>query len=291
MSERRVLIARFSQSGTIERVAQRIAAGFRLDDYDVDHHRIQDRTDVDINKYDLIGIGFPVYIFRVPFIVRDYIKSLPPLNGKPFFIFMLYGSLRGTAGNMARRLMESKGGEEVGYSYYTGDDVYYGYLRMGYLFSPGHPTDDGLKAAFEFSKRIHKVLSGSEPYKKPRYDPLPDSVFRMERILTSRFLIKYLYRHFFTVSRMKCRRCGTCLTNCHTENISFNRHGFPVFGTKCICCWYSEMRCPAEAITTTIDWPLLNLFNRYNISRTLKANVVEHTRVKLSKGCVKRTGE
>ncbi len=289
MPEARVRIAYFSQSGTTEKVAQRITSGFKLEHYEVDLQRIRERTAADINKYDLIGIGFPVYIFRVPFIVSDYIKSLPPLNGKQFFIFMLYGSVRGTAGNMARRLMESKGGEEVGYSYYTGDDVYYGYLRMGYLFSPGHPTDEGLKAASDFSQSIHKVLSGSEPYNKPTYDPLPDSVFIIERILTSRFLLKYLYRRFFRVSRRKCHGCGTCIKNCPTQNISFNRYGFPEFGTKCICCWYCEMKCPAEAITTPIDWPLLNLFNRYNISRTLKENIVGYAKVKLSKGRIERT--
>ena len=51
-----------------------------------------------IRNYDMLGIGSPVYIYRLPFIVIEYITSLPKLNGLPFFIFIMYGTKLGTMG-------------------------------------------------------------------------------------------------------------------------------------------------------------------------------------------------
>ncbi|HOP30091.1 MAG TPA: EFR1 family ferrodoxin [Spirochaetota bacterium] len=284
---KKILIAHFSQSGTTAKVAEGISRGLMDKNYAVVNRRIQDWEPIDIDEFDAIGIGFPVYIFRIPFIVKDYIHSLPDLKGKPFFIFMLYGSVRGTAGNMARKLMEKKGGREIGYSYYTGDNIYVGYLKKGYLFSPGHPLKEDLDRAYSFGADLHGILSG-EAYNNHPYEPLPCTIFTIERMLTAKPLLKYIYRHFFHVNRKKCTGCGLCIKNCPTGNIKLSRKGFPEFSTRCICCWYCEMKCPAEAITTPIDWPLLNLFSSYNINRTLKEGRTDHVRVNLSGGCIKR---
>jgi len=286
MKAKKAIVFYFSQSGTTAKIAQSISHGLEDRNYSVQLYQITGSAPPDISGFDLIGIGFPVYIFRMPFIVKDYIRSLPDLKGKPFFVFMLYGSVRGTAGNMARKFMKRKGGREIGYSYYTGDDVYVGYLKKGYLFSPGHPLKHDLDRAYAFGAGLHGVLSG-DAYNSPPYEALPCTVFTIERMLTAKPLLKYIYRHFFHVNRKKCTGCGICIKNCPTGNIKFNQKGFPDFSTRCICCWYCEMKCPSEAITTPIDWPLLNLFSSYNIRRTLKDRDIDHARVRLSGGSVK----
>lgn len=63
-------------------MAHSITRGLIDKKYSVDLHRIQGNTSIDISSYDAIGIGFPVYIYRIPFMVKDFIKTLPELNGK-----------------------------------------------------------------------------------------------------------------------------------------------------------------------------------------------------------------
>ncbi|HOP62372.1 MAG TPA: EFR1 family ferrodoxin [Spirochaetota bacterium] len=284
---KKAIIAYFSQSGTTAKVAEKISRGLEDKKISVDIHCIQEKKQIEIDSYDLIGIGFPVYIFRVPFLVKKFLKDLPDLKGKPFFVFMLYGTIRGTAGNNARRILEKKGGREVGYSHYTGDDIYIGYLKKGYLFSPGHPVKKEINRAYRFGGEIADILNG-KAYSKPPYESLPGIVFSIERMLTIKPLINYLYRPFFRVDRVKCNKCGICVKNCPTGNIRLGNNGYPLFGKNCICCWYCEMKCPAEAITTPLDWPILNLFNSYNIRKTLKDPAVEYAAVRLSKGKVER---
>ncbi|UCG83996.1 MAG: flavodoxin family protein, partial [Dehalococcoidia bacterium] len=136
----RCLIVYFSQSGTTARVAESIAAGLHSSDYEVDLFNINGSPPPDFGGYDLLGIGSPVYYYRPPFNVSDYLRSMPVIRGLPVFVFMMYGTYRFDTGNRIRRALAGKGAREVGYFHAHGADLYPGYLKEGYLFSPGHPT-------------------------------------------------------------------------------------------------------------------------------------------------------
>jgi len=75
------LIVYFSQGGTTTKVAESIADGLRREGYQVDLHSIKEKQQPDLSGYDLLGIGSPVYFYRPPFIVTDYLNSLPDLGG------------------------------------------------------------------------------------------------------------------------------------------------------------------------------------------------------------------
>jgi flavodoxin len=138
------LIVYFSQSGTTVQTANSIATGLRAEEWPADLCNIKDEQPPQIDDYDLIGIGFPVYIFRPPFNVTDYVKSLPDLSGLASFVFVLHGTYRGDAGTTIRRMLARKGAREVGYFHCRGADYFLDYLKHGYLFSPEHPTADEL---------------------------------------------------------------------------------------------------------------------------------------------------
>jgi len=91
---------------------------------------------LEINSYDMIGIGSPTYIYRPPFSVIEFIKNLPNLDGLPFFTFVLYGTTPGRTGNVLRNLLTIKEAKEIGYAKFKGADYFVGYLQRGYLFSP-----------------------------------------------------------------------------------------------------------------------------------------------------------
>jgi flavodoxin len=110
------LLVYYSQGGNTSRIAESIAKGLRASDHVVDLHNLKDGPAPNPGSYDFLGIGTPTYYFRPPFIVTDHLDSLPDLSGKPFFVFVVYGTDPGDAGNVVRRVLERKGGREIGYN-------------------------------------------------------------------------------------------------------------------------------------------------------------------------------
>ena len=52
----------------------------------------------------------------------------------------------------------------------------------------------------------------------------------------------------------RCKRCGTCITNCPTQAMS-PKHGFPVIDyKKCISCFCCDEVCPHDAIDQNMSW-------------------------------------
>ncbi len=159
-----------------------------------------DRTSIDVTKYDLLGIGSPVYYFRPPSIVRDYIESLPSLNGQKFFVFLLHGTYSFDAGDRIRRSMLQKGAQELGYLSCYGANYFLGYLQRGYLFSTKHPTEKELTEAVTFGERIVDNLTAMKGDPPTTDKPAP-FIYRLERFLTNRWMIEQIYSRLFNVSK------------------------------------------------------------------------------------------
>jgi len=90
------------------------------------------------------------------------------------------------------------------------------------------------------------------------------------------------------VKKDKCNSCEVCIKKCPIGNISMSKKDFPKWGRNCISCWYCEMACPMDAITSWIDWPIIDLFTRYNVAKTLSDPTINNVKVSLSKGKVVR---
>jgi len=147
---KKALIMYFSQGGSTKKTGEAVGRGLENSGYRVDYHDIAGKERPDVTGYDLIGVGSPVYIYRTPFNVMKVLKGLPPLKGKPFFVYIMYGTLPGSAANSIRKLLVSKGGVDRGLEKFMGADYFLGYLRMGYLFSPDEPSGGSFKRAEKF---------------------------------------------------------------------------------------------------------------------------------------------
>lgn len=280
------LIVYFSQGGTTGQVAQAIASGLSVTEYSLDMFNIKDKLPPDISGYDLLGIGTPVYWYRPPFNVMDYLNKLPELNGLPAFVFVLYGTYRGDTGTTIRHLLYRKGAREVGYFHCRGADYFMGYLRMGYLFSPGHPTEVELAQARDFGQAVAACVSGKK-YAKPEEDPKPKAIYRLERFLANRWMCKQIFSRVFTADKKKCTSCGLCIKLCPVRNITEDRSGYPGWGRNCMACFTCELNCPEDAVSSPIDWLLFRPLLLYNVRKASRDSSLDHVRVIHSKGCTK----
>lgn len=280
---KKALIAYFTQGGTTKKIAEKISQGLQSKKFHVDFYNIADDQPPSIVDYDIIGIGSPVYIFRPPFNVIDYLKGLPALNDLPFFVFLLHGAITGTAGNIIRKSLSRKGGKEIGYEKFKGADSFLGYLQRGHLLSPNNPSENELNQAEQFGQDLASRIS-EQNYMKPEMERLPLPVYCIERMITTRSQIKQIYSRFFKADKDKCTSCKICMQQCPKHNISFNKNDLPIWGRDCILCFYCEMKCPAEAITSPLDWLIMAPFINYNISQFSKDPSLEKIKVVHRKG-------
>ena len=285
----RSLITHFSVGGTTAQVAQSIAAGVQAAGWEADLWSMStDERLPDLDGYDLLGIGTPTYYFRPPFSVLATVNGgLPSLHGLSAFVFVLHGTYLGDTGNMIRRALAQKGAKEVGYFHCYGADFFLGYLREGYLFSPDHPTPEELARARQFGQEVAGVMADQE-YARPPDDPSPAIVYRLERLLLSRWLARQVYSRLFRVNRGKCTACGLCMRRCPTGNIAGDEAGHPVWGRECLLCLSCEMKCPEDAITSPVSWPLFRPAMMYNVHQASRDPSIDHVRVKHSRGRAKR---
>lgn len=286
-----ILISYFSQGGSTLKIAEKIAQGMRDDKCSVDLHDITRGAIPDVSKYDIIGIGFPVYLLRVPFNMMEYIQSLPDLYEKPFFVFLLWGGVHiGPAGNQARKALTKKGGKEIGYACYKGAHNVVGFIKRGYQLCADNPTPDELKDAYVLGQKLVMRASG-EKYVKPPMDKDNhrfNAMFALQRLLTVKTLVYMFNKYLYRVNKKKCDACKICVNKCPVGNITLDSKGVPRWGNRCISCWYCELVCPQGAIKTNASWSILAPFVNYDLQAGMrdKSNVI--ARVKLHRGKIKR---
>lgn len=283
----KVLIAYFSQGKTTKNISQAVSEILSAQGFNVDLYNIAENGPPDLKDYDMLGIGSPVYVFRPPFNVTEYVKALPDLDGMPFFCFLLYGTLPGVAGNVIRETLSEKGGREIGFAKFRGADYFLGYLQRGVLFSPDHPKAADLETAGNWAKEIAGHYSGA-PYQKPGRDEMPGIVYSIEELITRQFFITYCYTWLFKADKEKCDACKICTAVCPKGNVRLNSDGLPQWGRECIFCLYCQMKCPRDAVKSVVDWPVMAPFMGYNVSQALKDSSTENVRVIHSKGRTRR---
>jgi flavodoxin/ferredoxin len=277
------LIVYFSQSGSTAAVAERIAAGLRASEFEVDLCNIKDSKPPDVRSYDLFGLGMPVYFYNPPYNVMEYVQNLPVLNGIPAFVFLTYGTYRFDAGEHIRRALASKGARIIGYCHCRGADLFLGYLKKGYLFSPDNPRANELAQAEAFGRKVAARV-GTAEHGELELERAPSLIYRIEKLLLGEWFTRKIYSRFFTVDKAKCNGCGICWNSCPTSNITKSESGYPVWGRNCLLCLTCEKDCPEDAITSPFDWPIIRPILSYNVRVASRDPQIEHVKVVHKRG-------
>lgn len=287
----RAAIVYFSQNGTTLQVAEAIAAGLRSAGYTVDLSNLRDAQLTDIGGYDLLGFGSPVYYYRLPFNVVDCLEILPRLEGMPVFSFLVHGGHAFDAVNALQAMLARRGARNTGYFHCYGASYFLGHLNEGYLFSPDHPSPGEIELATAFGVDVARRAAEGEPV-QPREEPKPPLVYRIERGLTSRWLVENVYSRLFKVDPHRCTACGLCMDICPTGNIEKDRRGYPLWGRDCLYCLSCEMKCPEDAISSAISRPILSMlirpFLRYNVNHLARETGIDRVPVLHRHGLTER---
>jgi ferredoxin/flavodoxin len=252
----RACIIYFSQTGNTRKIAEAIQETMVGQAGHCDMLSMEEAGPVILDRYDLVGLGFPAFYFREPLNVTKYLSELPSQlkNGKekPFFFFMTHGGTPGGAFFRIHRLASSCGLATMGFFECLGVDTYPPFSQRDPLSGLGHPDENDLAAARTFADGvIHNTmlfLNGSG-WKRP---DIPKKIFtRLAGGLFTEATIHNLMRLGFlptkNVNQNKCTKCGLCAENCPVKVISLSP--FPTIEEgKCIACYYCQRICPENAI-------------------------------------------
>ena len=102
--------------------------------------------------YDLVGLGCPVFYYKEPSNVSDFIEDLPELKEKQWFVFYSHGAVPGITLHSMMEQLEKKGRRVIGnFDVYADASIPF-YPRPTY--TTGHPDGKDLKDAHNFGRYI-----------------------------------------------------------------------------------------------------------------------------------------
>jgi ferredoxin/flavodoxin len=251
----RVKIIFFSQTGNTRQIAEAIAEGLSNKGGEVelvDWLEIKDQTPGRIlEDCDVLGIGTPVFFYQIPFCIRDWLRRFPQVKQRPYFFFVTYAVVVGTAFRDTDNILRKKGWRLIGHEAFLGFGSYQAYLpwpRLSVQFPDAH--EDAKARQFGEFQAIKYVCFRNNrrnflerPAKAPWF-------WRRKKLFLSKWMVNKIHPPF-VLDAAKCTGCGRCVRSCPDGAIRLV-DGRPQFRGDCSRCYFCEKACPEQAITP--DW-------------------------------------
>lgn len=254
------LIFVFSGTGNTQKIADLYKNEFEMNSIHTDIVEIKgDSTAIpdDIDKYDKVGIAYPIHAFNAPLIVLNFAKKLPKVTLKPLFIIKTSGEplkLNNISSIKLKRIMRRKG-----YALYN---EYHYVMPYNMVFRHG---DDMVYKMWHTAKALvpvdaRKILQNTS--QKLSYVPFGGFIAALFRIEHTAMKVN---GRFFKVDYSKCVKCGRCEKVCPENNIKIV-DGRIKFGGKCTCCVRCSFGCPVNAIDIALlnGWKINGAYNMEN---------------------------
>lgn len=87
----RTIVIYFSQTGNTRKIARAIIKGMKPTMEVCDIVKLKEARTRDLGRYDLIGLGSPIWRLGAPNNVVAFLNKLPGLDGKLSFVFCTQG--------------------------------------------------------------------------------------------------------------------------------------------------------------------------------------------------------
>ena len=250
----RLLILFFSGTGNTHYVAGYLAHKLEHLPIEILVRSIEQVPAEAVPEFDVLALGFPVYAADSPPFFQDYLRRLPPGEGKGSFVFCTKGAFAGGAVYRNLRRLAARGYVPLGGTSVTmpGTDGLAFVSPDSWLARSAMNKDfDHLKSADKLAQRMEEVLERIQAGEsardcKIRLVPNPGG-----RLLD--WLWRQAYERFTTPFKRRfyaderCVRCQLCVRICPAHNIQLVDDRIH-FGDRCFLCMRCIHQCPQEAI-------------------------------------------
>jgi flavodoxin/ferredoxin len=244
----------FSQTGNTRKIAEKIREGLVECGTPCDLVSMEEADVRGLEDYDLLGLGCPVFYYKEPFNVRDFIEALPPQKDKHWFVFCSHGAVMGQTLLSMTECLERRGALVIGSHHcYAGITVPF---YPQHTLTLGHPDEQDLREAFDFGKAMitcSRAVSDGDRGAIVRALPAPEEWARNEaKMLTHEVLSRVMPR--LSINLETCIKCGECQEGCPVDGIDIESDP-PRIQEPCIYCLHCASVCPTCSIEA--DWSRL----------------------------------
>ena len=158
----KVAIIYFSPTRSTARIAEEVHGALKEIGFDVEEHDITSFSDrqkpIDVKNYDFIFFGFPIYVHRVPSVIREWFLTLNG-NGKKCSTFFTYGGI--TTGiahfDTIRRLKEQNFQPLTSAEFVAKHTFNIG----GWKLLENRPNENDFAVAREYALKTHEVFQSA----------------------------------------------------------------------------------------------------------------------------------
>jgi ferredoxin len=208
-----------------------------------------------IENHDILCLGFPVYEGRAPRNVRDFIERLPVVHGKGAFVFNTKGAVQGSANRSVVRRLAAHGFRPLGCASLmlpASDGISMMLRKDSRTFNKYLERDfSHLRGADRLVRRIRDSLEMLRQKRDvneiPRRSAWTVFGFASTGVLRLLYLALGVSRARQLRATDACTRCGLCVKQCPTRNITMEKTGMS-FADRCVLCLRCVNNCPEEAV-------------------------------------------
>ncbi|MBI5585230.1 MAG: flavodoxin domain-containing protein, partial [Deltaproteobacteria bacterium] len=168
------LIVYYSQSGNTRKVARAIHRGLSREVEQCDLKTVKEADPREVDQYDLIGLGSPVWCGAETPNIRRFIENIPRQQGRPIFSFNTHGVMPEQYFPTVVRRLQGRGFTVIGMRDWFGDARFQ--MAPSPYFTHGHPDEIDLQEAEDFGREMAQVsrrIAGGETGLIP---PVPGQV-------------------------------------------------------------------------------------------------------------------
>ncbi len=252
----KILILYFSGTGNTDYIARYIEEKLsnKAELIETSIRTIENCSPEELQEYDIICFGFPIFELNSPDIVKTYLANLLPVQNKGVFIFTTMGFWDGNAVRKAYKYFQKNGYYFLGSMSIVmpGTD---GLAMMkrdsGYVKKALSKNYKDLPKVNKFTSNIINVaqkFASGEPLenfsKKPPFKILSVIIGPPFHLLYL-IMVKFMKKKFYATE--DCTLCGICVKNCPVQNISIVDKKI-TFGDQCVMCLRCIHQCPVEAV-------------------------------------------
>ena len=244
---RKALVTWFSQTGHTERIGRIIAAELREKGIEVTEGDIREIDSSTVPNYELIVMGSPVYYADVPVTQKEWIESIPSINGIPVASYVTFGGAGDNQHNTACYLLDhlsDKGGVPVAMKIFSNMSTFAPTWSSGrsarILQYRNLPNEETFQKARDYAESVITIVESGQLQDisyKIHYGSL------MRYLVTGSLMTLFIGRH--RIVQKKCVQCGLCEDKCPASVITIDN--YRINTDNCVACFGCVNLCPMEA--------------------------------------------
>lgn len=236
-----------------------------VDTYEINPLKIEK---LDLSKYDVIGLGYPIYGFNTPKPFLKFVKRQTFLKDQKVFIYKnsgeTYHANDASSVKLLRKIKKDKAKVTNEYHFMMPYNIHFRFDEL--LVKEILEMDELLLDIL-----VKEITSNIQNIKKYKF---------IHKIVSFFVRLQYIggpiNSFFYKVDKKKCVDCGKCIKECPVNNIYKDKNGRIKLHHQCLMCMRCSLYCPKDAFKIGLfnSWRVNKPYNFEEIKQLEKKNPV-----------------